>query len=287
MRLRLSVVLSVIVALGLFGCQLGPDEALGPDAAVDSDPSEDEELPGSLEASAPSRLRVVTANISFALGPKKVKADFAEYSTKADIILVQEARDVKLKNLVDTKVWAVRQNVSSSATRGSAILVRKSIAKSGGIGKLRLIKGVGASSCPGGGIGTRYIARVNVALKGGPTVKLASVHMPPKRCWGPVYNTMANRVVSMVKNTSGSLIVGGDWNKKVRSDPNNIRLRTGRSLKIRAPKDSIDGFYFRPSARLRSGSYKKPALQTVGDAKRLAKTHSDHRPVRMIMRIAR
>jgi endonuclease/exonuclease/phosphatase family metal-dependent hydrolase len=226
---------------------------------------------GTTTAPGPETIRIVTANISFGISAAKVKEDFNQYSPKADVVLVQEARDVSLQQLIDTSVWAVRQNTDSDATRGSAIVVRKSIAKAGGVGGLTLKKGVDASPCPGGGIGTRHIARVDVTLESGKLLRLASAHLPPKRCWGKVYDTMADAVVNVSKNSPGRYVIGGDWNKVVGQDPNDIGKRTG--LALRAPPQSIDGFFFR-SDKLNASA-----------AEYMAKTNSDHRPVRFVVTV--
>lgn len=249
----------------------GGDGGGGEDGGIvwSSEPWSDSQLP----TGAPSaeQVRVVTANISFALTPAKVKQDFQQYGPEADVVLMQEARDVILENLVDTSVWAVRQNTTSPAKRGSAIVVRKAIAEPGGVGKLVLRKGVEASPCPGGGINTRYIARVNVRLASGRMLRLASAHMPPKRCWGPVYDAMADRIVEVSNEVPGRYVIGADWNKVVANDPNDIGQRTG--LKRRAPGNSIDGFYFRNDEL------------DASTAAWLPKTSSDHKPVRIHLTI--
>ena len=227
--------------------------------------------PATSYAAAPAQqVRVVTANVDFGLSARKVRKDLARIRPQADVILVQEARDVRLRKLVPRKGWAVKQRTSSPARRGSAVLVRRSIATS--IGGLSLVRGVGASPCDDidndgkpDGINTRYIARVDIGLVNGTTLKVASLHMPPPRCWGSVYNRMADSVVRMTRNTRGRLVLGADWNKIVRNDPNDINGRTG--LKIRAPR-GFDGFYVRSSI---------PTTR----AKALFDTRSDHDPVRM------
>lgn len=89
---------------------------------------------------------------------------------------------------------------------------------------------------------------------------------------------------SMINGTPGKLIVAADWNKVVVTDPNNIKSRTGDRLNISAPQDSIDGFYFRPSAVV-DNEYLSPRLWTEGDAKRMPETNSDHRPVRWVVTV--
>src|SRR5690606_31913123 len=67
-----------------------------------------------------------------------------------------------------------------------------------------------------------------------------------KRCQtgpGSLYATMANSIVKFGNRSSRLTVIGGDWNKIVDHDPNNIGQRTG--LLPRGPNNNwrIDGFY--------------------------------------------
>jgi endonuclease/exonuclease/phosphatase (EEP) superfamily protein YafD len=177
----------------------------------------------------------------------------------------------------------VRHNTSSPATRGTAIAVRRSAASY--VGKLRLVRATGSVTCKrlsngrSGNIGTRYMALVDVRLSNGQKVNLISVHMPPKRCWGTTYDQMATKVVSEINSARkrpGRVIVGGDWNKVVRNNPNNIKGRTG--LVPRGPavdgtnQPGIDGFFV-------------PKGLSVSGLRSLARHRSDHRAVQLTVTI--
>jgi len=224
-------------------------------------------------AVANEQLRVVTANLAFR-GPDAVRNDWNTIGPEADIVFVQEAKNVRLRDILSDG-WAVRQDTSSDDRQGSAVVIRKSAVKS--IGELQLVKGVDANDCnsPEGGIMTRWIARVDVQLNNGRWIRTASLHMPPARCQdgpGSPYAVMADNVVAFAKRSALMLVLGSDWNKVVDSDPNDIGARTG--LKPRGPDTGsrIDGFYV------------SPAIST-NNLHHLPQTGSDHRPVQMTIAV--
>ncbi len=220
-------------------------------------------------AATPSKqeVRVITANVDFVLSPATVRSDIAQFAGRADVILIQEAKNVVLRNLVDTSIWNVKQDTSSSDRAGSAILVRRSQVTS--VDDFHLVLGVNSSSCPGGGIETRWMAVATLNLNNGGRLVVAALHMPPARCQtgiGSSYDRMSDNVVQLSRDHPDRLVMGADWNKVVLSDPNNIVARCSGRLVVRAPQGSIDGFMI-------------PANLNSDSAQSLASTHSDHRPV--------
>lgn len=225
--------------------------------------------------SAPAQLRVVTANLAFRGNPG-VKEDWKTIGPEADIVFVQEAKNVVLRDILDLDTWIVRQDTSSDAVQGSAVVIRRSMVQAAD--QLVLVKGVDANDCDDpvlGGIMTRWIARVDVQLNNGRWLRVASLHMPPARCQdglGSPYAVMADNVVAFANRSERLLVLGADWNKVVDDDPNNIGARTG--LKPRGPDEGtrIDGFY---------------VSQAIGttDLHKLAQTGSDHRPVKMTITV--
>ncbi|ADO68162.1 endonuclease/exonuclease/phosphatase family protein [Stigmatella aurantiaca] len=220
-------------------------------------------------AAANEPLRVVTANLAFR-GPDAVRNDWNTIGPEADIVFVQEAKNVRLRDILGDG-WVVRQDTSSEDRQGSAVVIRKSAVKS--IGELQLVKGTDASDCnsPEGGIMTRWIARVDVQLNNHRWLRAASLHMPPARCQnglGSPYAVMADNAVAFAKRSEPLLVLGADWNKVVDADPNEIGARTG--LKPRGPDTGsrIDGFYVSPAI-------------TTNNLHLLPQTGSDHRPVQM------
>lgn len=224
---------------------------------------------------APAELRVVTANLAFR-GNAGVAEDWKTIGPEADIVFVQEAKNVVLRDILDLNTWIVRQNTTADDVQGSAVVIRRSMVQSAG--ELVLVKGVDANDCNDpvlGGIMTRWIARVDVLLNNGRSIRLASLHMPPLRCQdgiGSPYAVMADNVVAFANRADRLLVLGADWNKIVDDDPNQIGARTG--LKPRGPDDGsrIDGFYV------------SQAIST-NYLYKLAETGSDHRPVKMTITV--
>ncbi len=221
-------------------------------------------------SAAPTALTVVTANLDFGLSQAQVKQDWPTISKDADVVFVQEAKNVDLAAIVDTSVWAVRQSTASEAEQGSGLVVRKS-SFSGAIGDLHLRLGTAGGSCPDGGILARYIAWAEVTLKNGTNVRLASLHMPPARCQtgpGSLYDDMAEETKAFAQDTGKKLVIGADWNKVVDDDPNGIAQASGMTPYGPNSGTRIDGFM---ADNVISGS----------DLHHLANTNSDHDPVQM------
>ncbi|HEX8536685.1 MAG TPA: endonuclease/exonuclease/phosphatase family protein, partial [Cystobacter sp.] len=224
--------------------------------------------------SAPAELRVVTANLAFR-GPAGVSEDWKTIGPQADIVFVQEAKNVQLRTLLNPDTWIVRQDTSADDVQGSAVVIRRSVVQSAG--ELVLVKGTEANDCDSsmGGIMTRWIARVDVQLNNGRWLRVASLHMPPERCQdglGGPYAVMADNVVAFANRSDRLLVLGADWNKVVDDDPNKIGARTG--LNPRGPDEGsrIDGFYV------------SQAIST-NNLHKLAQTGSDHRPVQMTITV--
>ena len=100
---------------------------------------------GSAALADPQRVRVVTVNVDFGAPASTVRDDFARYSRFADIVMLQEARDVRLADLVDTSTWIVRQDTSSESTRGSALAIRRTAVRATGQGMFQFLKNQYAS----------------------------------------------------------------------------------------------------------------------------------------------
>lgn len=223
------------------------------------------------QAAEAQRVRFMTVNVDFALTPAQVKADFAEYAPYSDVIMFQEARDVDLHNLLDTDTWIVRQDMTSEATRGSALAIRRTAVRAtDAVQNFRLVKGTDGGSCPDGGIQTRWIAVADVHFRNGATVVAASLHLPPGRCAtgpGSLYAVMADNVVALSNAHPQRLLLGGDWNKTVNDDPNNISGRTGGRIVPRGL--GIDGFY-KPAGLTNEPLWRGPDIQSPHDPIQMA-----------------
>jgi endonuclease/exonuclease/phosphatase family metal-dependent hydrolase len=227
-------------------------------------------VPAAPAAAAAVQLRFVTANVDFGLPQSQVKADWQTViAPNADIVFLQEAKAVTLTDFVDTTTWLVLQDTSSDDRAGSALVIRRSVFADRE--NYDLVKGVDGGSCPGGGIETRWIAKIALKLHNGRWLRVASLHLPPDRCQtgpGSLYDRMSDNVVDFVRTSDRLTVLGADWNKVVDDDPNDIGARA--NLEPNGPDDGlrIDGFMY-------SRSIANCCLT------RLAATHSDHRPIQL------
>ena len=217
-------------------------------------------------SAARADLKVMTANVEF--GPRseqRVKELFRTSAARADVVLLQEARDVRLTRELTGPGWAIRQDRSTKATRGTAVVVRQGTVRR--IGPLILTPAGQAHPC---GVANRSIASVRLVLENGTAVRAASVHMPPGRCAQPgePYDAMADNVVAFANHVPAPLILGGDWNKVVDRDPNGIARRSNLMTRGMDRGKRIDGFMVE----------RRPAIRAA-EPRRLPGFGSDHQPV--------
>ncbi|TDO59022.1 hypothetical protein EV651_109297 [Kribbella sp. VKM Ac-2571] len=207
----------------------------------------------SASAASAVQLRFVTANVDFG-APETTPAKWRNLiAPNADVVFLQEAKNLRLADFVDTSTWIIRHgtvaNENDSEDRlGSAVLIRRSVATD--VDDWDLVKGVDASPCPDGGIMTRWIAKLKIKLTNGRWVRIASLHMPPGRCQtgpGSPYDVMSGNVVDFVQRTDMFTVLGADWNKTVDADPNDIGKRSGLEPNGPDSGDRIDGFMYSPA----------------------------------------
>ncbi|MGL4339280.1 MAG: endonuclease/exonuclease/phosphatase family protein [Rhodoglobus sp.] len=191
-------------------------------------------------------VRIVTANVDFGVSDSTVKERFRDYSRHADIVLIQEAKNVNLHRLLDSDNWIVRQRVGSgNEQQGSAVVVRRSLVEHrSDVSDLDLTLGTNGNECR---IMARYIATATVKLAQGGLLRVASVHLPPRNdCQtgpGSDYDEMIKSIARLSDRFPHRLVIGGDWNKIVRSDPNELSRQADNRIVPRGPEGSIDGFY--------------------------------------------
>ena len=210
-------------------------------------------------------IRLVTANLDFALRPKTVQEDLEFLIERADIITFQEAKRVDVDRLIKDPKWAVYQPMATNATKGSGVAWRTDKAKRLGVGKRIGTKPFGR------GMLTRYIVWVRLEIDGQPLV-VASLHMPPKRFWSFLYGNMLKNVRKFIASHANAIVIGGDWNKLIHKAPELRKLANdfdGRFYGV-----GIDGFLIIPKSKF-----------WVLEVKRLRATHSDHHPVQMKVRL--
>lgn len=81
---------------------------------------------------------------------------------------------------------------------------------------------------------------------------------------------MADNVVGLSNAHPNRLLLGGDWNKTVNNDPNEISSRTGGRIVPRGL--GIDGFY-KPRALTNEALWRGPDI------------HSPHDPIQMAVSV--
>lgn len=212
-----------------------------------------------------TKLRLVTANVDFTLRPYMVKEDLKFIMEHADVITFQEAKRVDIDALITDDGWGVYQPMATDATKGSGVAWRKEVGKRKGVGKR-----VGTRPF-GRGMLTRYIAFVRLEIDGRDYV-FASMHMPPKRFWGFLYNNMLKNVEEFVKEFDCPVIVGSDWNKIVGRAVDLVKL--GQRVNGKMFGVHIDGFLIVAKRRIK-----------VIKVRKLRDTHSDHDPVQVVVEL--
>lgn len=207
--------------------------ALGLGAAT---PAQAAPATADVSAAAAQNVRVLTYNLDFnRTNRENVRNDLGAMLDRSDVLLLQEAKTFSIQALVDELgrggEFAVRQDLSSSAKMGSAIVIRKAVTSS--IGSLNLILGVDEPF--GCSLQTRYIARVQLTTTNGTVLNVASAHFPPGYCPESTYTRMMDNTVQVLQNNYGTMILGADWNKSLRTNPNNIFGRTDNRYRFRSP----------------------------------------------------
>lgn len=227
---------AVVLTLGLGA--VAPARAVAPDTTA--------------AVAAAQDLRVTTYNLNFGRTDREnVRNDLGAMMAASDVLLLQEAKTFSIQALVDELglggQFAVRQSLASDAEQGSAIVIRRSAVSD--IGALQLVFGVGEPF--GCSMLTRYIAKVRLVTTNGTVVNVASAHFPPGYCSADAYERMMANTVQLLQNNYGSMILGADWNKTLRSNPNNLFGRTDNRYRFRSPeicgdqdKPCIDGMVF-------------------------------------------
>lgn len=211
-------------------------------------------------------LRVVTFNVFQDLGTTQHRQDWLALRHRADVVLLQETAGFRVADMVRSRRWKVFQAGGDAGE--SAVVVRRSAVRSAGGLLVRRV--LSAQECAGAGIGPRYLVSARLVLRVGATLRIASTHLPHAGCSDAVYHRMTTHVRAWVRHHRERLLIGADWNRRVRSDPG----RLGATTRLRPHGVGIDGSQV--DRRLR-----------VGRASRLghdADWASDHEPVRVTVR---
>lgn len=212
---------SFAVLLGAAGFSLAEEPGGGPDNIL------------------PKTIRIITQNVNFALSPAKWNSDIDAVAARADILCLQETKELDVARWIDP-AWRVHQDLSSPSRAGSAIAWRTDRAMTTG-GDITL--GVDPDSQK---MLTRWIVWNDLVIDGGPKIRVASVHLPPMR-FRELYPTFARHIVELVNRSPDPLVIGGDWNGQIAKDPGDLSRRTG----MRFVGHGIDGFLVSPGLSVR------------------------------------
>lgn len=202
--------------------------------------------------------KIATHNIDFKRSLRKQTQDInTSIELGASVLLLQEARDTFLTEVLPD-CWQTNQDITSKATRGSAVVWDARIWNSEGRPN-RLIFGVS-----GKGINPRWISVQNLQHREtGTIVRFVSLHLPPRRKGLTALQApMINVLVALVNLTRRAVVVGGDFNTLLKDDKYKIEERTG----LLKRHGRIDGFFVSPDLA--------PSEAEIGP-----EVNSPHRPV--------
>jgi endonuclease/exonuclease/phosphatase family metal-dependent hydrolase len=182
-------------------------------------------------------IRVVTANVDWALRAQRVAQDLHRIEARADVLLLQETKNVNVDALLGPQ-WTVLQDTSSASRAGSTIAYRNSFIRAGRF-SLRLgVEPHGAAMLP------RWIATARLRVAGSYSIRVASAHRPPPR-YSWLWPAFDQNMRAFSQDVKAPLIVGADWNSPIVRDPAGLR-RTG----ARTTGAEIDGFAVDRSLRV-------------------------------------
>lgn len=204
--------------------------------------------------------RYVTYNVNFERGAAAVQSDIADLMVNSDVLFLQEAKNVNLKDMFAHRGdWIVVQATGSADTRGTAIIMKRAVVASY---ESSLVQAIDVEDPKGSNLNDRYVVWVRATFTNGHTVWLAAAHLPPAR--NPRYqNEYAAALRSQIDQRPGALILGADFNET--GDPFGLGAATGTAPRL----VGIDGFLVRAQGLNTNGL----AAKQMGG--------SDHRPVEL------
>ena len=207
-------------------------------------------------------LKFTTGNLDFALRPPKVKADLQRAAALSDVICFQEAKNVNVNKLLLDPRWKTNQVFTSPAEQGSGVAWNSAVLTKGRSGSQVGVK-------PGRfRMLTRHISWVNLRfVEDGQLkkVRVVSLHLPPKR-YRVLTPAMLASLAGLIRATRIPLMIGGDWNKLVKTDKTLQRFAKAAGGKFYG--FGIDGFLFVP---------KKQKKWRVRNVRKIRNLNTDHR----------
>jgi hypothetical protein len=196
-----------------------------------------------------SALTIATVNDDFT----DRKTNIGRVKDRADVVMMQEAKNTHVRRAVRGDSFGVHQNVRRDDQAGTALVWRRDKAQKKDSGYEMAVRPHGRAML------NRWINYTDLNVDG-TTVRMVSVHRPPPRfksLW-PLFDA---NLAAFVKSSKGPVVIGLDANQR---DPQHLARLTG--LRWHAPPGSIDGFLVSPGVE-------------VGKMWRLPRGSSDHNPV--------
>jgi endonuclease/exonuclease/phosphatase family metal-dependent hydrolase len=207
-------------------------------------------------------LRVITANVDFALKSEAVGKDLELLIRQGEVILFQEAKSVNIDRLIKDPEWEVIQFLDSPAQKGSGIAYKKARIRHKAA-RIRL--GVEPRRQK---MLARYLVSATLFVKDEtgdehPLV-VASVHLPPKR-YSVLYPAYVASIVAFATARRRPVLIGGDWNKH---SNDRVLKRLAKRIGATLHFHGIDGFFL-----VAKKTWKFKFLKDLGN------TRSDHNPI--------
>lgn len=165
---------------------------------------------------------VTTANVDFNKGSNKAYIEYL--CSVSDVVLLQEAKDFKVKDCVPSG-WKAFQDFSSDAKAGSAVAVNTSVVEVSGSNLVKL-----CDPPPGGGMLTRY--GMVVQAKG---ISFMACHNAPQR-YDSQWNQFINNTQDVIGNNA-DIVIGMDANMPIATMAKKL------GMGIHAYGTDIDGLF--------------------------------------------
>lgn len=172
---------------------------------------------------------------------------------RADVMLVQEAKNENVRRLLRGRGVGVHQNTRRQDQQGTAVVWSRKVARAVDGGYAMGVRPHGRAML------NRWINWEDVVIDG-TKVRMVSVHRPPAR-FKALWPLFDRNLARFVRHSRVPMVIGMDANQV-----NPHALAKGTGLRWHAPAGSIDGFLVSPGIK-------------VEDLRRLPRATSDHHPV--------
>lgn len=204
-------------------------------------------LPGFTPPSFPTQLHHAPQRDRATIRITTFNDDFTDEHTDlrhvhGGVVMVQEAKNVDVRGVVDQQTYDTFQNRKTDARAGSALYFKQDRFSVRGHGQKLL-----ASPDGNDDMLKRYVSWNDLKVKGKDiTIRMASAHRPPgdeKDEW-PEFDRNLAEFAAKARRDGVPVVIGMDANQE---NPQALAKKCG--LVWHAPKGSIDGFLASPEVR--------------------------------------